>query len=473
MPDTTYLLCGFASGLDWRPIGFKQRLQTTRVCRLCGVVPQSIAVLPCTHFLCDSCLNGCADEEGLHACPLDKTSFDAESDVSWITFNRKQVERLLVSCWNAKYGCDFTGPAGELLEHFEKHCSFHAIACSRCRDTVLRKDLLRHCEAGCNGVASLQPTTAGHVSAANAGAPTTTAYSRGRDLVADCSCHDMLSSIQGRVNDLAEALDKLGSKRVSEQTTCDSASTSRGVSGFEATASVQETTPGTTSLGALVSALNEMKLVVTEGFRKIERRARSENLPGCSSSSMQQSRPQAAVASRPSRSAPVYPPSALPLELPRSSGGPGYLTTSEGTEELFVFSVQYKPWLTAEKSQGLKVVWHPIYIGREETGVCIRCVVQRNASFVAVYAMCTMPARWKLPEVRPLRAEDLSSPNLREWIVEKAKEPSRDYLPVSAYAPDLRLRCMLDATSLAPKNIVEGEIQVDFLVKLERHFPVT
>ncbi|KAL1479827.1 hypothetical protein MTO96_051544 [Rhipicephalus appendiculatus] len=204
----------------------------------------------------------------------------------------------------------------------------------------------------------------------------------------------------------------------------------------------------------------------------MERRARSENLPSCSSASTQQSRPQAAVASRPPRS-PVLSPPGLPLEVPRSSGGHGDFRISEGTEELFVFSVQYKPWLTAEKSQGLKVVWHPIFIGREETGVCIRCVVQRNASFVAVYAMCTMPARWKLPVVRPLRAEDLSSPNLREWIVEKAKEPSRDYLPVSAYAPDLRLRCMLDATSLAPKTIVDGEIQLDFLVKLERRFPVT
>ncbi|KAL1479828.1 hypothetical protein MTO96_051545 [Rhipicephalus appendiculatus] len=231
MPDTTYLLSGFASGLDWRPIGFKQRLQTTRVCRLCGVVPQSIAVLPCTHFLCDSCLNGCANVEGLHVCPLDKTSFDAESDVSWITFNQKQLERLLVSCWNAKYGCDFTGPAGGLLEHFEKHCSFHAIACARCPDTVLRKDLPRHCEAGCNGVASLPRTTTGHVSTANAGAPPTTSYSIGRDLAAECSCHDMLTSIQGRVNDLAEALDRLGSKRLSAETIHDRPSTSRGTSG--------------------------------------------------------------------------------------------------------------------------------------------------------------------------------------------------------------------------------------------------
>ncbi|KAH6921735.1 hypothetical protein HPB50_004384 [Hyalomma asiaticum] len=474
MPDTTYLLCGFARGLDWRPISFKQRLQTTRVCRLCGVVPQSIALLPCTHFLCESCLDGCADGADRHACPLDKTSFDAESDVSWITFPQKHMEKLLVGCWNSKNGCDFTGPAVELLEHFEKQCSFHAIKCSRCPDAVLRKDLPSHFQAGCKGVASLPQAVTGHVSGTNLSAATMDG-ARGRDTATDCSCHDMLTSIQGRVNDLAEALDKLGYKRLLDETAGVNPSTSRGITGLEAKSSVNESTPlsGTPSLGALVSALNEMKIVVTDGFRKMERRVRSENLAGASSSSMQQPRSQMAApaANRPARNA--APPMPRPLELPGSSGGYCDVTTSEAAEELFVFSVQYKPWLTAEKGQGLKIAWHPIFIGSESTGVCIRCVVQRNASFIAVYAMCTKPARWKLPLVRPLRAEDLSSPSLREWIVEKAKEPSRDYLPVGAYAPDLRLRCMLEASSLAPKTIVEGEIQVDFLVKLERRFPAT
>ncbi|XP_065305736.1 TNF receptor-associated factor 3-like [Dermacentor albipictus] len=200
MPDTTYHMCGFASGLNWRPVKFMQRLDTTRVCRLCGVVPQSIAVLPCAHLMCGSCLDGCASEGG-HACPLDKISFVAESDVSWTTLHQKRIEKLQVCCWNTHNGCGFVGPAGELLDHFEKRCSFHATRCPRCRDAVLRKDLPRHYEAGCNGVASLQLSVAWHVSSIDVATP-----NANDEPAVDCSCHDMLTSIQGRVNDLAETM---------------------------------------------------------------------------------------------------------------------------------------------------------------------------------------------------------------------------------------------------------------------------
>ncbi|XP_072140605.1 uncharacterized protein [Dermacentor andersoni] len=470
MPDTTYRMCGFTSGLNWRPVNFKQRLQTTRVCRLCGVVPQSIAVLPCTHFLCDSCLDGCASGDR-HACPLDKISFEAESDISWITFHQKHMEKLQVSCWNAHSGCNFVGPAVELLEHFEKHCSFHATTCPGCRDTVLRKDLPRHYAAGCNGIASLQSGVAGSISSLGIAQPN--AKDAGvREVAADCSCHDMLTSIQGRVNDLAETLAKLSSRQLEEEAIHTDPSTSRGAMRRPAGASVHDLTSlrGTADLRDLVSALNEMKVIVTQGFRKMERRVRTEDLQG-GTSSTQRSCSQGAVTSRPAESL-LATRSGL-LQMAGSSGGHHDVQSSETSEELFVFSVQYKPWLVAEKSKGLKIVWHQIFAGGEDTGVCVRCVVQRNAGFVAVYAMSTMPARWKLPVVRPLRAEDLSSPHLREWIVEKAKEPSREFLPVSAYAPDLRLRCLLDASALAGKTNAEGEIRVDFLVILERRFAAT
>ncbi|KAL1479824.1 hypothetical protein MTO96_051551 [Rhipicephalus appendiculatus] len=465
MPDTTYLLCGFASGLDWRPIGFKQRLQTTRVCSLCGIVPHNIAVLPCTHFLCESCLNGSANAEGLHACPLDKSSFEVGSDVSWITFHQKHMERLLVSCWNAKYGCNFTGPAGELLGHFEKHCSFHAITCSRCPDTVLRKDLPKHYESGCNGVASVPPTETANVSANNAGAPPTV-DSRGRDLAVACSCHDMLTSIQGHVNALAESLDKIGCKRLSEET--NRPSTSRGMSsGLDSTASGQDLTSLSvaSSLGALVSALNETKLVVTEGFRRMERTVKGDGLRRAPAPSAKQL--QVAAANGPVQDL-VPPPSGLP-EAPGSSRGRRVVGNGEATEEWFVFSVQYEPWSGETKYYSeRKAAYHSISVNHEKTGVDIKCVVQEGSSFVAVYGVSALPASWKLSAVRPLRVEDMCSPYLRDWIFMRRNEGCS----LAELPRDWRLRCVLETTTLPSEMIVEGGLHADFLVKLQRSYPV-
>lgn len=452
MPDTTYRLSGFAGGVDWRPINFKQRLQATRVCRLCGVVPRSIAVLPCTHFLCESCLGGCEDGDR-SACPLDKMSFEADADVSWISFPQKHMERLQVACWNAQHGCDYVGPAGELLDHFEKSCSFHAASCSRCQDAVLVRDMPRHYGAGCGGVAALPPTHKDAVPFV----PTTAAL----DAVA-CGCHDMLTSIQGRVNDLAEALGRLGARLPDDAPVVGGQQTrshEKRLQNASSSSRPEASTSQSAEFNALLTALEEVRVAVTGGVSSAGEGARRDT----------------AGPSRQSRQPPVVPSQTTPAPMPakRASCSSAQIVLQDGAcvAELVVFSLLYKPWNTVYAGKGMQVVWHQLFVSGEDTGVCIRCVVLKNATFVSIYAMSTQPARWKLPDVRPLCPQDLSSPNLREWVSETAKEPGREYLPVSAYAPDLRLRCLVDVTSQSLKKSPTGEVQIDLLIRLERCFP--
>ncbi|KAH9363812.1 hypothetical protein HPB48_021981 [Haemaphysalis longicornis] len=96
MPASIYTLCGFASGVDFRPIKFKECLPQVRICCLCGIVPDKMALLPCSHQLCESCLQGCVDADG-SVCPIDKELFLVEGEVSWITPSRRHLSKMQVS----------------------------------------------------------------------------------------------------------------------------------------------------------------------------------------------------------------------------------------------------------------------------------------------------------------------------------------------------------------------------------------
>ncbi|KAH9364030.1 hypothetical protein HPB48_021532 [Haemaphysalis longicornis] len=96
MPGSSYRLCGFASGVDCRAVHFKDPLPPARICGLCGFVPDKIAVLPCSHLLCESCLQGCADGD-VCGCPMDETTFQVDADISWITPPRHHLSKLQVN----------------------------------------------------------------------------------------------------------------------------------------------------------------------------------------------------------------------------------------------------------------------------------------------------------------------------------------------------------------------------------------
>ncbi|XP_075525274.1 uncharacterized protein LOC142557368 [Dermacentor variabilis] len=200
MPGYAYRLCGFASGVDGRPVNFKEPLPHARVCGLCGFVPMELAVLPCLHLLCSSCLGGCAQGDGAACCPMDNTSFQVDKEVQLLSPPRVNLAKQLVSCWNASNGCGFEGPVGELLEHFEKHCSFHATTCPRCWETVTRGDLPSHYVAGCDVTSKPRIDGGGDMTVAM---QTDELLSRKSG---QCSYHSLLMSIQSQMNELAEAL---------------------------------------------------------------------------------------------------------------------------------------------------------------------------------------------------------------------------------------------------------------------------
>ncbi|KAH7974271.1 hypothetical protein HPB49_013605 [Dermacentor silvarum] len=97
MPDpgsrAVYMLSGHATaGVNWRPTRFAEDLPQPRICGLCCTVPKRTVLLPCSHFLCDSC-NAARDKDGRRVCPLDMKAFE-EDECSWIDFPAKRASNL-------------------------------------------------------------------------------------------------------------------------------------------------------------------------------------------------------------------------------------------------------------------------------------------------------------------------------------------------------------------------------------------
>lgn len=254
MPGSSYRLCGFASGVDCRAVHFKDPLPPARICGLCGFVPDKIAFLPCSHLICESCLQGCVDGD-VCGCPMDETTFQVDADISWITPPRHHLSKLQVFCWNMENGCDFVGPAEKLLHHFEQECSFHSVSCPRCHDTVLRKDAPHHCKAGCTPLQSPAAPVGKKAASSRAGKLSEKAPS---------SYHDILAVIRTGVNEVFEAVSKMslelsGSKEHCEgiveeqppqvsQSLCNLSNTPQGASSsvHRATSSAERATFGIT-----------------------------------------------------------------------------------------------------------------------------------------------------------------------------------------------------------------------------------
>ncbi|CAN7943698.1 unnamed protein product [Ixodes hexagonus] len=143
---TTYCISGFGRGFDMRPMSFKDPVQKIRVCSLCNIIPSTVVLLPCSHSLCEQCFGKCV-EDG-ERCLLDQERL-GEEHVERLTLSEEKLATWEVACWNAPHGCPFSGSSHEVLEHFEKQCTFHAVCCTRCDNYVLRSDTLGHLKSGC------------------------------------------------------------------------------------------------------------------------------------------------------------------------------------------------------------------------------------------------------------------------------------------------------------------------------------
>ncbi|XP_077546295.1 uncharacterized protein LOC144158954 isoform X2 [Haemaphysalis longicornis] len=351
MPGSSYRLCGFASGVDCRAVHFKDPLPPARICGLCGFVPDKIALLPCSHLLCESCLQGCADGD-VCGCPMDETTFQVDADISWITPPRHHLSKLQVFCWNMENGCDFVGPAEKLLEHFEKECSFHAITCPRCHDAVLRKDVPQHCKEGCSALPSPPPPGAAREEAAS---------SRDGALPLDNvpSPHqDCLASIEAGVNNLVEAVNKMGVEL------------SRSTEHREA--------------GVVEEKLQEVVQTLCDLFQNTQRASSSASFP-------------ANIVERP------------------TFGTLTELVSTGPAENLLVlvYSYYWDNW--PHMGTGTVDTYTPIIRG-EVTNVEIQFWKPHKAAFACVSAKLTKPGRWCLPDIEPLPSSHVCALSLEDVI---------------------------------------------------------
>lgn len=141
-----------ACGINWRPTRFVDDVPYYHTCGLCRLIPKKTVLLPCSHVLCQSCHKGSIEEDGGDGgvCPLDQEPFQV-SECARIKLSVTKVNSLKAYCWNQEHGCEYVGTLQDILTHCEEECSFHVVACPRCRENVLHADLPAHYAAGCGG----------------------------------------------------------------------------------------------------------------------------------------------------------------------------------------------------------------------------------------------------------------------------------------------------------------------------------
>ncbi|KAH7975957.1 hypothetical protein HPB52_006855 [Rhipicephalus sanguineus] len=190
------------AGVNWRPTRFVEELPTSRVCGLCRMIPTRTVLLPCSHILCQSC-SAASTQGGSRRCPLDQEPFE-EAECSTYDLPVGTANALKVYCWNEAHGCEHEGAMEEMLQHFEKECTFHAVECLQCGEAVLHSELATHCVAGCSVcVASARRDNTSSESEA-----VTTEDVRNAledvSLLRDSNLDQVLPSIQSQVNELTE-----------------------------------------------------------------------------------------------------------------------------------------------------------------------------------------------------------------------------------------------------------------------------
>lgn len=141
----TFTAFGFDCGFDWWPTIFVNGIPPNLVCCICGLVPPSIAMVPCRHVICRTCYDSCVTNNQSRCC-LDGQPF-LPNDAVWSTISADSILERQIRCWNSPSGCDVTGAASEVLEHF-KVCQHNVITCRRCREVVAHTDIVSHIASG-------------------------------------------------------------------------------------------------------------------------------------------------------------------------------------------------------------------------------------------------------------------------------------------------------------------------------------
>ncbi|XP_054924803.1 uncharacterized protein [Dermacentor andersoni] len=199
-------VCDSVSGVNWRPTRFVDELVVARyACCVCQLIPTTTVLLPCCHVLCEECQRGCATQDGGNVCPLDGEPF-CEDECQKLRVPERRKQKLEAHCWNEVHGCDFVGPLAALLGHFEAECSFHALPCERCGETVRNSELAAHYIGGCsNAASSVTLAQSSQKSGAVVTSGDVATVGREIDKSAANTCEDAMPALQSQVNELTEA----------------------------------------------------------------------------------------------------------------------------------------------------------------------------------------------------------------------------------------------------------------------------
>ncbi|XP_077496140.1 uncharacterized protein LOC144107031 isoform X2 [Amblyomma americanum] len=153
----TYKLSGFPEMLPSCAITFKERLPATKVCKLCGVVPSLVFLLPCSHSVCEFCKT--LISKGTPRCPIDGERFKY-SDLPKIECSLRDLTERDVRCPNdtgTRVGCAFSGKLRNLSKHLARDCTHAQAQCPQCGEGFPRRAIIAHhsrCEASNSASAS-------------------------------------------------------------------------------------------------------------------------------------------------------------------------------------------------------------------------------------------------------------------------------------------------------------------------------
>ncbi|KAK8768018.1 hypothetical protein V5799_005200 [Amblyomma americanum] len=156
---SSYKLSGFHELLSWCTVSFKESLPRTKVCRLCGVVPPVINLLPCRHGVCDFCKT--LTLKGTPKCPIDGERFK-ETDVLKLECSLGDLTEREVYCPNNggnRTGCTFSGKLLDLWKHLSEDCMNAQVQCPQCGEGFARRGIIAH-HSRCEGMNSRSASTA-------------------------------------------------------------------------------------------------------------------------------------------------------------------------------------------------------------------------------------------------------------------------------------------------------------------------
>ncbi|XP_077493454.1 uncharacterized protein LOC144104368 [Amblyomma americanum] len=158
-----YILVGFSSDLDWRPLSLVRPFPEYWTCDACGLVHKRAALLPCKNMLCESCYNHSAQDEAW-VCPIDGIKSE-QRDVEMRELNSAELLSREVKCWNRESGCGAVLPASKIAQHFQTECGHHSVNCRKCSAIVLYDDICAHLRSKyCTSATSLPAECGGYTS---------------------------------------------------------------------------------------------------------------------------------------------------------------------------------------------------------------------------------------------------------------------------------------------------------------------